>query len=424
MGFDGVAFNNLIRDDWMSISINTSRAWAISRRLRSLFCLLVFCIVGSFLADNAHAQVKLPEGWQQLSASEFVEASSPLFSNGSKATVSQQREVVEHAFSSFLTQSSFVSDGDWDTVQSMLELFGKRRDLMVYGNARQRDDAKSKWRQQREQLVALLESRLDQNPKLISEVNFDPLKASTSALGKALSKEQIAEQYAAWMESNDWKSLSLNDHFHLVDSLNVAQVDKFKFSVRWTGFLRAPASESFVLEQFRFYEADGVMRIKLDGKQILDTSGGIGDPSLYRSQPVAMKAGVRVPIEVEYIFDRKTMTSPDSIRKRKRFPVAILQWESKSIKQQVIPGSAYSAPKNFKSKGKGAKSRGRGNVVEGLQGEYFKDLDFSELARTRLDPGVDMVWETAPVCSLHEDCLLYTSPSPRDQRGSRMPSSA
>ena len=25
---------------------------------------------------------------------------------------------------------------------------------------------------------------------------------------------------------------------------------------------------------------------------------------------------------------------------------------------------------------------------------------------------------------IHEDCLLYTSPSPRDQRGSRMPSSA
>ena len=25
---------------------------------------------------------------------------------------------------------------------------------------------------------------------------------------------------------------------------------------------------------------------------------------------------------------------------------------------------------------------------------------------------------------LHQDCLLYTSPSPRDQRGSRMPSSA
>jgi len=28
------------------------------------------------------------------------------------------------------------------------------------------------------------------------------------------------------------------------------------------------------------------------------------------------------------------------------------------------------------------------------------------------------------IIALNEDCLLYTSPSPRDQRGSRMPSSA
>ena len=44
-------------------------------------------------------------------------------------------------------------------------------------------------------------------------------------------------------------------------------------------------------------------------------------------------------------------------------------------------------------------------------------------------------YETAPwgvedqasflnVCAIGETCLLYTSPSPRDQRGSRMPSSA
>ena len=30
----------------------------------------------------------------------------------------------------------------------------------------------------------------------------------------------------------------------------------------------------------------------------------------------------------------------------------------------------------------------------------------------------------ASMGDLYEDCLLYTSPSPRDQRGSRMPSSA
>ena len=28
------------------------------------------------------------------------------------------------------------------------------------------------------------------------------------------------------------------------------------------------------------------------------------------------------------------------------------------------------------------------------------------------------------LAEMHADCLLYTSPSPRDQRGSRMPSSA
>ena len=34
-----------------------------------------------------------------------------------------------------------------------------------------------------------------------------------------------------------------------------------------------------------------------------------------------------------------------------------------------------------------------------------------------------VVWDS--FCGMHEyTCLLYTSPSPRDQRGSRMPSSA
>ena len=32
--------------------------------------------------------------------------------------------------------------------------------------------------------------------------------------------------------------------------------------------------------------------------------------------------------------------------------------------------------------------------------------------------------EVFPNSTLYDDCLLYTSPSPRDQRGSRMPSSA
>ena len=45
--------------------------------------------------------------------------------------------------------------------------------------------------------------------------------------------------------------------------------------------------------------------------------------------------------------------------------------------------------------------------------EEFKNLlDFSEISREEFENKIDKV------------CLLYTSPSPRDQRGSRMPSSA
>ena len=32
--------------------------------------------------------------------------------------------------------------------------------------------------------------------------------------------------------------------------------------------------------------------------------------------------------------------------------------------------------------------------------------------------------DTVPFVARYRNCLLYTSPSPRDQRGSRMPSSA
>ena len=38
--------------------------------------------------------------------------------------------------------------------------------------------------------------------------------------------------------------------------------------------------------------------------------------------------------------------------------------------------------------------------------------------------GYDIVWTAEAYGSDAMTCLLYTSPSPRDQRGSRMPSSA
>ena len=54
-----------------------------------------------------------------------------------------------------------------------------------------------------------------------------------------------------------------------------------------------------------------------------------------------------------------------------------------------------------------------------LQFETLLELTFDLFAEISLDTlsDVESVY-------LFKDCLLYTSPSPRDQRGSRMPSSA
>ena len=69
-------------------------------------------------------------------------------------------------------------------------------------------------------------------------------------------------------------------------------------------------------------------------------------------------------------------------------------------------------------------------VVFSSRGTPFRDLRESDdpeivaaLANSRWEPGEFRI--NAPDLVVeHNGCLLYTSPSPRDQRGSRMPSSA
>ena len=62
------------------------------------------------------------------------------------------------------------------------------------------------------------------------------------------------------------------------------------------------------------------------------------------------------------------------------------------------------------------------NIKYGSERHAFDD-------RVEIDPSVDAVYTKRMPSAffetpLHSFCLLYTSPSPRDQRGSRMPSSA
>ena len=55
----------------------------------------------------------------------------------------------------------------------------------------------------------------------------------------------------------------------------------------------------------------------------------------------------------------------------------------------------------------------------------FHSQNAAEFAKAVTDKsGGKLTIKTHPGGSLFKGCLLYTSPSPRDQRGSRMPSSA
>ena len=92
----------------------------------------------------------------------------------------------------------------------------------------------------------------------------------------------------------------------------------------------------------------------------------------------------------ELVFDRDAMTVEQSVYGKRRFPMAVLMWESGSIEQQVIPTTAFSPDQ-------------KAEETVGLQGEYFSDLEFGKSVVTRTDPGLQMIWRSAAVCSRYED---------------------
>ena len=72
-------------------------------------------------------------------------------------------------------------------------------------------------------------------------------------------------------------------------------------------------------------------------------------------------------------------------------------------------------------------------VASAVLEDKFADLRFARIPDVKLDMGgrwatagvlVDKTMKQGSTGASYSICLLYTSPSPRDQRGSRMPSSA
>ena len=63
------------------------------------------------------------------------------------------------------------------------------------------------------------------------------------------------------------------------------------------------------------------------------------------------------------------------------------------------------------------------NAVEAFDFDIYSDEHIPALGKALADHQCVVVRQKLTE-QRHYDCLLYTSPSPRDQRGSRMPSSA
>ena len=62
------------------------------------------------------------------------------------------------------------------------------------------------------------------------------------------------------------------------------------------------------------------------------------------------------------------------------------------------------------------------DLIENALKNAREEMD-ALVSRTALSPGIREQGDCFPMIA-NRDCLLYTSPSPRDQRGARMPSSA
>ena len=337
----------------------------------------------------------MPEGWRQLGATEFAAAMDAMYQARPRAEAAHVAEVVLHAWTAFLSDESFVAEGDWMTLRTLLKTGLRNRTLLVEGQTPEARAASSDEIDQRLAAVASqVQSRLDANPQTLASLSFEDLKLSNATLRDAkLTIDQRGAYLVAWMNANDWRELPFEDQAWLnMFFSGVDQVDPKCVSIRWTGVLRAPADGTYRFEQTRTYYSDGKMKLWIDDQVVLDSPGVRHEEDCYCeiqpevaqekfvSSPVALRAGEAVDFRLEYVHDM-TGAKLRGIYPM-GFPVAVLTWESDLVERQVVPQNAFTPPAGFAEPGE-----------KGLKGEYFADAAFGEKKATRLDPAIDFAWQ-------------------------------
>jgi hypothetical protein len=333
--------------------------------------------------QGAWGQATMPANWQQLPPDQFVAAAETLFAGDPTSPL--QREVVQHAWLTFLTNEVFVNSADWDTVEKMMELFIARRGLLVSGNTfGEREVAQQQVEADLATLRTRIATRVDNNGQIVTQSSFAELRLLDQTLAASgISKAERAKHFAAWMGANNWRTaLSLAEHGTLLGALDADRIDRSNMSVRWTGFLTAPRTDAYTFSQLAHYKQDGVMKVWINEQQILDSTPlPVASPAQarerFKGKPVTLTAGQPAPVRIEFSHN----VVPSAMIDNEAYPMAALLWEAGNLQQQVVPGSAFSPPDGVQG-------------TTGLLGEYFGDAAFTQNRRvtSQVDPAVDLIW--------------------------------
>ncbi|MBD2644673.1 PA14 domain-containing protein [Nostoc foliaceum] len=135
------------------------------------------------------------------------------------------------------------------------------------------------------------------------------------------------------------------------------------FSVRWTGQVEAKYSETY-----NFYTtADDGVRLWVNGQQIINKF--VNQSATEHSGAIALVAGQKYEIKLEYYENQYAAVSQ-------------LAWSSSSQTKEIIPQSQLYSNVNIPTPGNG----------NGLKGEYYDNIDFTNLKQTRTDATVNFNW--------------------------------
>ena len=141
------------------------------------------------------------------------------------------------------------------------------------------------------------------------------------------------------------------------------QVPSTNYSVKWTGQVEPRDSENYTF----YTRSDDGVRLRINGELLIDDWNG--HPVKENSAPIALKGGQKYSLELEYF---QSIAGAE---------VSLL-WSSPSQSKEIIPQNQL-----FRPDGSG----------KGLKGEYYRDLNLSQLEMTRYDNEVNFNWSgTSP----------------------------